>query len=75
LGQIDLGRLEKMLATVVQGSNGEMTLQSMVFEPSHRVIYLATGSDAPSKGYERIDLKPYFRQAAGSAGPVAEQRP
>ena len=37
-----------------------MTLQSMVFEPSNRVIYLAVGADAPTKGYHRLELKKYF---------------
>ena len=36
------------------------TLQSMVFEPAHRVIYLAAGQDAAHRPYERIDLAPYF---------------
>ncbi len=52
--------IEKMLERVVQGKQGEMTLQSMVFEPANRVIYLATGSDAPSGRFDRIDLKRYF---------------
>ena len=53
-----------MLAKVVQGTDGDMTLQSMVFEPANRVIYLATGLDAPSPThYERIDLKYYFERS------------
>jgi isopenicillin-N N-acyltransferase like protein len=59
-GRIDLPTIEGMLAKVVQGTNGDMTLQSMVFEPATRVIYLATGLNAPGRPYERIDLKYYF---------------
>jgi isopenicillin-N N-acyltransferase like protein len=59
-GRIDLGAIEGMLGKVVQGTLGDMTLQSMVFEPANRVVYLATGLDAPGHAYERIDLKYYF---------------
>ena len=38
----------------------KMTLQSMVFEPSNRVIYLAVGKNAPRNTFGRIDLKEYF---------------
>jgi hypothetical protein len=37
-----------------------MTLQSMVFEPSTRMLYLATGANAPTRGYHRLDLGGYF---------------
>ncbi len=56
-GSIDEKVIEKILAAAAQGN---MTLQSMVFEPSNRVIYLATGSNAPSRPFQRIDLKKYF---------------
>jgi isopenicillin-N N-acyltransferase like protein len=59
-GTLDAPAIERMLSHVVQGNDGDMTLQSMVFEPANRVIYLATGSDAPDRTFERIDLKPYF---------------
>jgi isopenicillin-N N-acyltransferase-like protein len=59
-GSLDVPSIEKMLSHVVQGEGGDMTLQSMIFEPANRVIYLATGADAPSRAFERIDLKPYF---------------
>jgi isopenicillin-N N-acyltransferase-like protein len=36
------------------------TLQSMVFEPAHRVLYLAAGQDATHRAYTRVDLTPYF---------------
>jgi hypothetical protein len=59
-GKLSLPNLEKMLGSVVQGDRGEMTLQSMIFEPASQVIYLATGLDAPAHRFERIDLKRYF---------------
>jgi isopenicillin-N N-acyltransferase-like protein len=59
-GRIDLLSLEGMLAKVVQGNGWDFTLQSMVFEPANRVVYLATGLNAPGHAYERIDLKYYF---------------
>jgi isopenicillin-N N-acyltransferase-like protein len=55
-GKIDVRKIEGMLDTV--GSRG--TLQSMVFEPSNRVIYLSAGTMAASKPFSRLDLKPYF---------------
>jgi isopenicillin-N N-acyltransferase like protein len=57
-GQIDLPAVQKMLGDV--GSNS--TLQSMVFEPANRVIYLAAGADAAHRTFTRINLEPYFRQ-------------
>ena len=57
-GRIGLRQLESMLA---HSSPGEETLQSMVFEPANRVIYLSTGANAAKKGhFSRLDLKPYF---------------
>lgn len=51
--------VEKMLDNV---SMGNMTLQSMIFEPANRVIYLATGANATSREYHRLNLKPRFEQ-------------
>jgi isopenicillin-N N-acyltransferase like protein len=65
-GNIDIRSLERMLSRVVQGQRGEMTIQSMVFEPRERVIFLATGLDAPQQRFERIDLKFYFDAASTS---------
>jgi hypothetical protein len=42
-----------MLTTAAQG---DMTLQSMIFEPSDRVLYLATGKDAAANPYSRLDV-------------------
>jgi isopenicillin-N N-acyltransferase-like protein len=56
-GQIDEQTVQKMLGDVGVDS----TLQSMVFEPSNRVIYLAAGTDASHRTFTRLDLTPYFR--------------
>jgi isopenicillin-N N-acyltransferase-like protein len=57
-GKIDLKQLEAMLAQV---SPGKETLQSMVFEPSNRVIYLSTGAGAATRTFYQLDLKSYFK--------------
>lgn len=57
-GHIGLSELEQLLHDV---SPGKETLQSMVFEPTNRVIYLSTGANAASKPFCRFDLKAYFR--------------
>jgi predicted choloylglycine hydrolase len=56
-GQIGITQIESMLNFVAQGKR---TLQSMIFEPGTRTIYLAAGANAPSQGYHRLDLKPLF---------------
>ena len=56
-GRIDVKAIQAMLADV---SQGRMTLQSMVFEPSTRVMYLSTGKDAARKTFYRLDLKKHF---------------
>jgi isopenicillin-N N-acyltransferase-like protein len=55
-GRVDEKGVEKMLGHV----GNRTTLQSMVFEPANRVIYLATGSEAARREFYRLDLKPYF---------------
>ena len=57
-GQFSEAGVEELLRGVAQG---DFTLQSMVFEPTNRVVYLAVGAGAPNHGFWRIDLKPYFR--------------
>src|SRR5207247_2431236 len=57
-GQIDVKAIETMLAAA---SQGKMTLQSMVFEPANRVIYLSAGADAARKPFYKLDLNPYFQ--------------
>ena len=56
-GSIGPESIEKMLGKVAQGN---ATLQSMVFEPSTRVLYLAIGAQATRNSYQKIDLAPYF---------------
>jgi predicted choloylglycine hydrolase len=56
-GKIGVAELWGMMDGV---SQGRMTLQTMIFEPSTRVMYLAVGSEASKRGYERVDLKEYF---------------
>jgi isopenicillin-N N-acyltransferase-like protein len=58
-GKVDVRAIESMLAEV---SQGKRTLQSMVFEPSNRVMYLSTGKNAAKKPFHRLDLKPYFEK-------------
>jgi isopenicillin-N N-acyltransferase like protein len=57
-GHISEGAVEEMLAGAAQG---DMTFQSMVFEPANRTLYLAIGANAPKHGFVKIDLKPCFR--------------
>jgi hypothetical protein len=56
-GTIDQPALEAMLQDV---SQGRMSLQSMVFEPTRRVIHLAVGKNAPSNTFHRLDLTEHF---------------
>jgi isopenicillin-N N-acyltransferase-like protein len=56
-GRIDVRRLEQMLAGA---SPGSPTMQSMVFQPKDRVIYLSACSNAANGTFHRLDLKPYF---------------
>jgi isopenicillin-N N-acyltransferase-like protein len=52
-GTIAVQQIKQMLATTAQG---DMTMQSMIFEPSDRVLYLATGKEATRNPYLRYDL-------------------
>jgi hypothetical protein len=57
-GRIDVAELERMLAGAAQG---KFTLQSMVFEPGNRVVYLATGANAANtQKFYRVDLRKQF---------------
>lgn len=67
-GRIDLAGVQAMLSRSAQ----QFTLQSMVFEPSTRVVYLSTGPDAARGTFHRLDLKPYF---AGAVPPVGDALP
>jgi predicted choloylglycine hydrolase len=57
VGRLGVSEIEHLLGEVAQG---DMTLQSMVFEPSTRTLYLATGANAPTRSYHRLDLTQYF---------------
>ena len=54
-GTIAIDQIKRMLATVAQG---DMTMQSMIFEPGDCVLYLSTGKEAAAKPYSRLDLSP-----------------
>jgi hypothetical protein len=56
-GSIGEKQVESMLAKAAQG---DFTLQSMVFEPSTRTLYLSAGRNAASGKFHRLDLKKYF---------------
>jgi predicted choloylglycine hydrolase len=70
-GKLDVKAIQSMLA---DASQGKMTLQSMVFEPSNRVMYLSTGKNAAKKTFYRLDLKPYFEKGKQEVARV-EVRP
>jgi hypothetical protein len=59
-GGIDVAQVEAMLAGA---SQGKLTLQSMVFEPSNRVAYLSTGKNAARGEFHRLDLRKYFARS------------
>jgi predicted choloylglycine hydrolase len=60
-GHIDVAGVESLLAGVAQGNR---TLQSMVFEPANRVIYLSTGKNAATREFHRLDLRKHFSSAS-----------
>jgi isopenicillin-N N-acyltransferase like protein len=70
-GTIDVAGVESMLAGAAQG---KLTMQSMVFEPANRVMYLSTGKNAADLEYYRIDLGARFR-GTSQARSVAPARP
>jgi isopenicillin-N N-acyltransferase-like protein len=57
-GKLDREKLQSMLQHVQQE---QMTLQSMIFEPANRVIYLSTGMNAADRGMRKIVLDAYFK--------------
>jgi isopenicillin-N N-acyltransferase-like protein len=67
-GRIDEPAVEAMLAGVAQG---KYTMQSMVFEPANRVMYLSTGKHAADKEFHRLDLGKLFAKRPAAAGGVA----
>lgn len=54
-GTIDVAGLRRILARVGQG---DLTLQSMIFEPASGVLHLAAGPRAAELPCRRIDLRP-----------------
>ena len=50
----------KEIQAMLAHTGSKITLQSMVFEPANRVIYLAAGADAAHKESSRLDLRLYF---------------
>jgi len=57
------GLSEKSVEDLLAGAaQADATFQSMVFEPANRVIYLATGANATSHPFTRINLSPYFSE-------------
>ena len=58
-GRISEAYLEQFLGCAAATQNA--TIQSMVFEPTNRALYLAVGAGAPARGYAMIDLKSCFR--------------
>ena len=65
-GHVSRDGVQAMLGEVAQG---KMTLQSMVFEPANRVIYLAVGKNAPKQGYHKLELGSTSRRRS-TAAPV-----
>jgi hypothetical protein len=62
-GKIDEAELQKMLAGASQGN---FTLQTMVFEPGSRVMYLSAGKNSARGTFTRVELKKYFDEPRGS---------
>jgi hypothetical protein len=59
--QTDFGHLNEKAVEGLLGQVGvKSTLQSMIFEPANRVLYLAAGDNASHRTFHRLDLKPLF---------------
>lgn len=57
----DFGHLDEKAVEGLLGQVGvDSTLQSMIFEPANRVLYLAAGDNASHRTFYRLDLKPFF---------------
>lgn len=55
--RLDATAVEHLLAGASQGN---FTLQSMVFEPSTLTLYLSTGHDAARREFQKVELSPQF---------------
>ena len=64
-GAIDVAGVESMLAGAALG---KLTMQSMVFEPANRVVYLSTGEHAADGEFHRLDLGAYFSPSPPYSG-------
>ena len=65
-GRIDVAALQSMLA---DASQDDMTLQSMVFEPSTRVIHLSAGKDAARRKFQPRTSSPISPNPPPRANP------
>ena len=63
-GQIGPTQLISMLSRVQQPG---LTMQSMIFEPANRILYLATGSNSADRKFARLDLAKYFKAPTPAA--------
>jgi hypothetical protein len=63
-GKLTEQKVERMLGGAAQG---KATIQSMVFEPANRVMFLAVGERAYESKFVRVDLKKYFQKPAAGA--------
>jgi hypothetical protein len=59
-GQLDRDALWQILDEVALG---DLTLQSMIFEPGELTLHVATGKKATKRIPARIDLRGYLRPA------------
>ncbi len=57
-GKIDVEGVQDMLMHVAQG---KISLQSMIFEPANRVMFLAVGANAPTQPYGKLELTPLLQ--------------
>lgn len=57
-GTIDAAGLRRILAHVAQG---DLTLQSMIFEPASGALHVAAGPHAAELAFRRIDLRPLLQ--------------
>ncbi|CAN5649397.1 hypothetical protein BH09PLA1_BH09PLA1_37000 [soil metagenome] len=63
-GELDVRKIESMLAHAQQQ---DFTIQSMVIEPSRRVMYLSFGKNAASRKFYRFDLNKQFTRPLSPA--------
>jgi len=64
-GRLDRTTLENLLART---SQGDLTLQSMIFEPADRRLLLAVGKRAAGRGFHLLDLGPLLAPVSRESG-------